>query len=84
MIILLDLIAIVAVVHEEVLYNPWQKLWKITLILVIPLFGAGLQLYYLNKIHTPTRKPTDTTATSSLYGYEDSPSCGSDDATGGA
>ena len=55
-ILILDFAAISVVIHEEVMYSPIEKIWKIILILFIPLIGAILQLNFLGKFYTPYKK----------------------------
>ncbi len=55
-ILILDFVAILVVINEEVMYSPLEKVWKIVLILVIPLIGAILQLDFLGKLHSPYKK----------------------------
>jgi len=72
---ILDLIVIIALVAEDILYDTSEKLWRIILVLCIPFFGAIAQLYLLYKFYSSSKRSIDE---SSASNYSDQASVGSD------
>ena len=52
--IMLDFVAIILVINEDIFYEIEDKIFKIFWILIIPLFGAMYAMHKLNTLHNYT------------------------------
>ena len=71
---ILDFIAIILVINEDVFYEVEDKVFKIFWILLIPFFGAIFAMIKLNSLHnyTGTNSQHNTNDNSHTYEFFDS------------
>lgn len=59
LIIILDLVSIILIINEELLYSPVEKILRIIVVLILPIIGASIVLYSLSKYIRKDKKTED-------------------------
>ena len=69
---MLDLLAIILVINEDIFYEVEDKIFKIFWILILPIIGAIFAMIKLSRLHSDTSPKSEDTDNIINYEFVDS------------
>ena len=79
--VMLDFIAIILVINEDIFYEAEEKFFKIFWILLLPILGAVFAMIKLNRLHNYKRPKFELNTSDNIREYEFVDSLGGFDGT---